>query len=76
MTSSTPPSPRQEALHSILRVRQAYPNVTLDIDAWDKIVAIAWDNRTHSGDRREIQRALRAVLLEASREKGVDDATA
>jgi hypothetical protein len=75
MAASTPLSPRQEALNSILQVRQSHPNATLDADTWDKIVTIAWDNRTNSGDRREIQRALREVLLDASREGG-SDATA
>jgi hypothetical protein len=60
-------SPRQEALNSILRVCETYPGATIDTDTWDRIVTIAWDGRMQTGDRREIQRDLRTVLLEASR---------
>jgi len=76
MTSSTPLSPRREALNAILHVRQSYPNANLDEGTWDKIVTLSWESRTLSGDRRELQRALRAVLLEASRDGGGGDATA
>lgn len=76
MTGSTPLSPRQEALNSILQVRKSMPAATIDPDVWDKIVTTAWDNRSHSGDRREIQRSLREILLEASRDGGASDATA
>ena len=74
MTQSRPLSPRQEALNSILQVRQAYPGPTIDTDAWDKLVSIAWDNRTQTGDRREVQRNLREVLLDVSRSGGGDNA--
>jgi hypothetical protein len=74
MTQSRPLSPRQEALNSILQVRETYPHATIDSDTWDKLVGIAWDNRTQTGDRREIQRSLREVLLEASRTGGSHDA--
>jgi hypothetical protein len=74
MTQSRQLSPRQEALDSILQVRETYPGATIDTDTWDKLVGIAWDNRTQTGDRREIQRSLREVLLEASRIGGIDDA--
>jgi hypothetical protein len=74
MTQPRPLSSRQEALSSILQVRETYPGATIDTDTWDKLVSIAWDNRTQTGDRREIQRSLRAVLLEASRIGGSDDA--
>lgn len=74
MTQSRPLAPRQEALDSILQVRETYPGATIDSDTWDKLVGIAWDNRTQTGDRREIQRSLREVLLEASRTGGSDDA--
>lgn len=75
MSQSRPVSPRQEALNSILKVRETYPGATIDPDTWDKLISIAWDDRMQSGDRREIQRNLREVLLEASRTGG-DDATA
>lgn len=63
-------SPRQEALSSILQERTEYPGATIEPDVWDKLVTIAWDARTQSGDRRDVQRALRAVLLEAARQQG------
>jgi hypothetical protein len=75
MMQSRPLSPRQEALNSILQVRAAYPAPVIDVDTWDTLVSIAWDNRTQTGDRREIQRSLREVLLEASRTGGSNDAT-
>jgi hypothetical protein len=76
MTQSSPLSPRQEALNSILQVRATYHGATLDTDTWDKIVGIAWDSRMQTGDRRDIQRSLREILLDASRTGGGDDATA
>jgi hypothetical protein len=66
----TPLSPRQEALNSVLAVRGSIPGATIDPDTWDKLVGIAWDHRTASGDRREIQRELRQVLLAAARQPG------
>lgn len=74
MSQSTPLSPRQEALNSILRVRDTYPNATIDPDTWDKLVGIAWENRTQLGDRRVIQRDLRQVLLESTRRGNSEDA--
>jgi len=74
MTPLKPLSPRQEALDSILQVRQAYSGATINADTWYKIVGIAWDSRMQAGDRREIQRSLRAVLLEAARTGGQHDA--
>lgn len=70
MSQTPPPSPRQEALNSILAVRLEHPAATIDVDTWDKIVGIAWDHRTTASDRREIQRDLRQVLLEATRQAG------
>ena len=75
MGDTTPLSPRQEALDSILHVSTSIENASIDGDTWERIVAIAWENRTHTGDRREVQRELREVLLEASR-KGDDDSAA
>ena len=70
-------SPRQEALNSILQERAEYPTATIETHVWDQLVTIAWENRTHAGDRREIQRTIRQVLLEAARNSGDgDDATA
>lgn len=70
MNQSRPLSPRQEALNSILQVRDTEPGATISTDTWDKIVAIAWDSRTQTGDRRDVQRSLREVLLEAARNGG------
>lgn len=67
--SQTPLSPRQEALNSILAVRGEFSSPVIDPDSWDKLVTIAWDHRTTATDRREIQRELRQVLLEATRER-------
>jgi hypothetical protein len=76
MSQPTPISPRQEALASILAVREGYANATIDPDTWVKLVGIAWDNRAFAGDRRELQRELRRVLLEAARTSGgASDAT-
>lgn len=70
-------SPRQEALNSILQVRAEYSGASIETHVWDQLVNIAWDGRTQSGDRREIQRSIRQVLLEAARQQGdADDATA
>lgn len=69
-------SPRQEALNSILQERAEYPAATIETHVWDQLVTIAWDSRTHGGDRREIQRTIRQVLLDAARHLGdADDAT-
>lgn len=70
MNQSRPLSPRQEALNSILQVRDTEPGATISTDTWDKIVTIAWDSRTQTGDRRDVQRSLREVLLEAARNGG------
>jgi hypothetical protein len=74
MSQSSRLSPRHEALNAILQARQAHLGPAIHPDTWDKIVGIAWDNRTLAGDRREIQRELRQVLLEASRTEGGSDA--
>ena len=65
--SQTPLSPRQEALNSILAVRADLAQPVINSETWDRIVTIAWDHRTAAADRREIQRELRQVLLEATR---------
>ena len=74
MDRSTHPSPRQEALYAILESSAESSDTTISDRVWDKLVTIAWDNRSHVGDRREIQRQIRATLLEASREDGDTDA--
>lgn len=68
-------SPRQAALDAIEEVRATRQRVTLDSVAWGKIVTIAWDNRAQTRDRREVQRDLRTVLLEASVNGGGDAAS-
>lgn len=73
--SSTPPSPRQEALNAVLMVREAYANASINPSTWDRLLEIAWENRTQVGDRREIQRNLRQVLLESTRNRDANDAT-
>jgi hypothetical protein len=74
VTSPGSSSPRQAALDAIEEVRAARSRATLDLVAWDKLVTIAWENRAQTRDRREVQRDLRQVLLEAS-VKGSLDAT-
>lgn len=74
MTNQIPISPRQEALDAIKRARGDIADPSISDSAWEGIVGIAWENRSQMGDRREIQRDLREVLLEASREGGVEGA--
>jgi hypothetical protein len=74
MSQPRPPSPREEALNAVLRVRETYPNATISPDTWDTLLEIAWENRSQMGDRREIQRHLRQVLLESTRNGNSDDA--
>lgn len=69
MTRSTPISPRTEALKSILEMREAYMVSTIDPDTWRKLVDVAWDNRAQVGDRREIQRELREILLMSTKDR-------
>jgi len=73
MSKAQRPSPRQEALFAILE-SSATSDDTISDSAWETLVTIAWDNRSHVGDRRDIQRQIRATLLEASREGGDDSA--
>jgi hypothetical protein len=68
MSYSNQISPRSEALKSILEVRDSIEGASIDADTWDMIVGIAWDTRAQVGDRREIQRVIRATLLESTRE--------
>ena len=69
MTHATPLSPRTEALKSILEVRATSSDATIDPDTWEQLVDVAWDNRAQIGDRREIQRELREVLLKSTRDR-------
>ncbi len=70
MTTSQRPSPRQEALNAILETQQGLEETLLDADAWEKLVSLAWDHRTHVGDRRELRREVKSILLEAARAGG------
>lgn len=74
MSGSTPISPREEALKAILQVRESLSGPKIDIVTWDTVIEIAWENRTQEGDRREMQRNLRQVLLQASRGTEPSDA--
>jgi hypothetical protein len=74
MSKPARPSPRQEALYAILETSAEMGDATISDSVWDKLVTIAWDNRHHVGDRRDVQRQVRATLLEASREGGGSDA--
>lgn len=69
--SSARPSPREEALSAILLVREQIEERSLTPEAWEKLVALAWDNRAHAGDRRDIRRAAQAIIAEDLRRSGV-----
>lgn len=60
-------SPRNEALATILGVRSTLPDATISEDDWGALVDIAWGARATFGDRREVQRQIRDVLLRTSR---------
>lgn len=64
MSRSERVSPRQEALNAILETRGITDNTLITAQAWERLVALAWENRTHAGDRREIRREVRRILLE------------
>lgn len=70
MSSSERLSPRQEALNAILEVRGIADDASISTHAWERLVSLAWDKRTHVGDRREIRREVRQILLEDAREEG------
>lgn len=70
MSSSQRPSPRQEALTAILETHELLDDILLDAAAWEKLVSLAWDNRSHVGDRREIRREMKNILLAAARPGG------
>jgi hypothetical protein len=74
MSESSSISPREEALQAILDVRESVGGPRLDITTWERVIELAWDHRTHDGDRREVQRELRQILLQASR--GVEETSA
>ena len=70
MSTSQRPSPRKEALVAILQTHGLLEDALLSADVWEKLIALAWDNRSHVGDRREIRRQMRSILLEAVRADG------
>lgn len=74
MSGSSSISPREEALRAILGVRESVDGPRLDIATWETVIELAWDHRTQDGDRREVQRELRRILLQASR--GTEDTNA
>ena len=63
-------SPRQEALDAILLTRAELDATLVSEAAWEKLVAVAWDNRSHAGERRDIRREVRNVLHETGRGEG------
>ena len=72
MSSSDRLSPRQEALDAILATRMLRDEPLIYAATGGKLEAPAWDNRSHEGDRREIRRAARSILIEAQRHLGED----
>ena len=71
MSTSQRPSPRQEALTAILQTHELLDDSLLNANVWEKLITLAWDHRTHVGERREIRRDVRSILLEAARADGV-----
>ena len=67
MSGADRPSPREEALESILETRLEAEVALISDAAWEKLVAHAWERRAHVGDRREIQREVKRILLEDAR---------
>lgn len=67
MDSLHKPSPRQEALYAILETSASLDRVLIDEVAWERLITLAWDNRSHVGDRREIRRQIRNILIESDR---------
>lgn len=68
MTHSNQISPRGEAIKSIIEVRDRTNGATIEPETWERIVSIAWENRALFGDRRDVQRELRQVMLESTRD--------
>ena len=66
------PSPREEALEAILATRMSTEGAKITPSAWAQLVAHAWDQRAHVGDRRDIQREVKRILLDDSRENADD----
>lgn len=57
-------SPREEALEAVLSSQAASEESGLSDLAWEKLVSLAWENRAHAGDRREIRKRVREILVE------------
>jgi len=57
-------SPREEALQAVLASQATATKPGLSDLAWEKLVALAWDNRAHAGDRREIRKVVREIIIE------------
>lgn len=72
MSGTERPSPRQEALNAVLRTRVEVQNPRISEAAWKRLVALAWENRSQSGSRRDLRREMRAVLMDDSRTMGDD----
>lgn len=70
MSGTERPSPRQEALNAVLRTRAEVQGSRISEAAWRRLVALAWDNRSQSGSRRDLRREMRAVLMDDSRIMG------
>lgn len=70
MSHEERPSPRQEALYAILETQATTEDTTISETAWNKLVTLAWDTRSHVGDRREIRRQIKAILMDDARMAG------
>jgi hypothetical protein len=65
-----PSSPREEALLAVLASQATSLEKGLSEATWEKLVALAWENRAHAGDRREIRKRVREILVEDLRRSG------
>lgn len=63
-------SPREEALQAVLSSQASSEESGLSDSAWEKLVSLAWDHRAHAGDRREIRKKVREILVEDMRRGG------
>ena len=64
------PSPREEALRAVLSSQPESGEAGLSAMSWEKLVGLAWENRAHAGDRREIRKQVREILIEDLRRTG------
>jgi hypothetical protein len=67
LTDDDRPSPRKVAIAAILKARDAREGPAITDDAWERVINEAWDDRSLSGDRRELRKSIDAVLRTVKR---------